>query len=267
MKIWAVANQKGGVGKTTTAVSLAGWLIDSGRSVLLVDLDPHASLTGYFGFDPESVDPSIYDLFAGEDRPAVEQIMLEPAVDRLSLLPAVPAMATLDRQLGTQQGQGLVLAQALEGQEKHFDHVLLDCPPTLIVSLINALAACQRVIIPTQTEYLALNGLERMLRTLAMVNRARSEPLEHLIVPTIFDRRTRASIQVLRQLREQYSDALWGQVIPVDTQFREASKAGLPLPQMDRSARGARAFKQLLDDLERLEGAGPDSIVAQRRVG
>lgn len=266
MKIWAIANQKGGVGKTTTTVSLAGWLVQSGKSVLVADLDPHASLTGYFGFDPEALELSIYDLFAGDDRMDVGRIMLETKVGNLALLPAAPAMATLDRQLGTQQGQGLVLAGSLENLVERFDYVLLDCPPTLGVLMINALAACELVIVPTQTEYLALNGLERMQRTLAMVNKARPRYLRHLIVPTIFDRRTRASIQVLRKLREQYGEHLWNQVIPVDTQFREASKAGLPLPQMDRASRGARAFKQLLEDIEYLQNKN-DRDAEMRRAG
>jgi len=266
MKIWAIANQKGGVGKTTTTVSLAGWLVQSGKSVLVADLDPHASLTGYFGFDPEALELSIYDLFAGEERPDVDKITLATAVENLTLLPATPAMATLDRQLGTQQGQGLVLASALEGLAECFDYVLLDCPPTLGVLMINALAACEMVIVPTQTEYLALNGLERMQRTLAMVNKARPQRLRHLIVPTIFDRRTRASIQVLRKLREQHGEELWGQVIPVDTQFREASKAGLPLPQMDASSRGAQAFKQLLEDIGRLPADDEQDVGMRRAV-
>jgi len=266
MTTWAIANQKGGVGKTTTTVSLAGWLVQSGRSVLVADLDPHASLTGYFDFDPEALDLSIYDLFAGDQRPDVERITLETAVENLTLLPAAPAMATLDRQLGSQQGQGLVLAGALEALAGRFDHVLLDCPPTLGVLMINALAASELVIVPTQTEYLALNGLVRMERTLAMVNKARRRHLPHLIVPTIFDRRTRASIQVLRKLRAEHDGNLWSRVIPVDTRFREASKAGLPLPQMDASSRGAQAFRELLEDISRLPADNKHEAGMRRAV-
>jgi chromosome partitioning protein len=264
MKIWAIANQKGGVGKTTTTVSLAGWMVRQGRSVLMVDLDPHASLTGYFGHDTERLELSTYDLFAGNESKCAADLVQITSCDGLELLPAVPAMATLDRQLGTRQGQGLVLSQALQECTERYDHILLDCPPTLGVLMINALAAAEMVVVPTQTEYLALHGLERMMRTLEMVNKARPQHLPHLIVPTIFDRRTRASIHVLRKLRKLYPEGLWDDVIPVDTQFREASKAGVPLPQMDENSRGAKAFRKLLKDLDALEASGLSDM---RRAG
>lgn len=252
MKIWAVANQKGGVGKTTTSVTLAGLLAQDGYDTLLVDLDPHGSLTAYFGYDPESVEPSVYALFqAGgkENTPDPAGLVHKTGVDHLHLMPATTALATLDRQLGTRGGMGLIVAQALRRLNGRYQHVLIDCPPMLGVLMVNALAACEHLLIPVQTEFLALKGLERMARTLGMVQRSRQTELPYTIVPTLFDRRTRASIDSLRMLRERYGDWVSPTVIPIDTQFREASRAGVPLPVMYPNARGVRAYRTLLDGL------------------
>lgn len=256
MKIWTVANQKGGVGKTTTVVTLAGWLRERGRRVLLVDLDPQASLTSYFGKDVEASQRSVYDLFQNPKAKALDMILESGDEYSLSILGAVPALATLDRQLGSQQGQGLLLRQALAPLAGHFDNVLLDCPPTLGILMINALAAADRVIVPTQTEHLSLKGLERMTRTLEMVNRSRPHHLQHLIVPTMFDRRTRAANHALEELRARYAEpTLWSGIVPVDTRFREASEQGRPLSRLAPESRGAQAFSALLDDLLMLDEA------------
>ncbi|HFQ14598.1 MAG TPA: ParA family protein [Gammaproteobacteria bacterium] len=255
MKIWAVANQKGGVGKTTTAVNLAGHLVRQGLRVLLVDMDPHGSMSAYFGLDPDSQEISVYQLFQGQGLnpgiPAFE-VLHDTGIDGLQLLPSSTALATLDRQLGSQEGKGLVMKQALAQLEQQFDYALLDCPPLLGILMVNALAACEHLLLPVQTEFLAIKGLERMMRTLKMIRRARSNTFEYTIVPTMFDRRTRAAFDSLRTLREQYGNDLWESVIPVDTKFREASKKGLPLSIMMPSARGAKAYEALLHTL--LEG-------------
>lgn len=251
MKVWTVANQKGGVGKTTTAVTLGGVCASRGKNTLLVDLDPHGSLTSYFGYDPENTETSSYNLFQNESISAasVRELLCKTTIEHLQVLPASIALATLDRQLGTKRGMGLAIANSIKAIADDFDYVLLDCPPMLGVLMINALAACEHLIIPVQTEFLAIKGLERMLHTMKMIERSKNLQLPYTIVPTMYDRRTRASIDSLKSMQDQFGEHLWDSLIPVDTRFREASRAGSPLSQFSPDSRGALAYRDLFDFL------------------
>lgn len=253
MRVWTVANQKGGVGKTTTAVSLGGLLAQWGLRTLLIDIDPHGSLTSYFRYDPDAIEESVYSLFkAVADKQQVDPATLiyPTGTQGLDLIPAAMALATLDRQAGKLEGMGLVIKHALTQLEPHYDYVIIDCPPILGVLMINALAACEQLIIPVQTEFLALKGLERMLHTLQMILKSRRISLPYTIVPTMYDRRTRASQDSLRVLRETYREHLWHSLIPVDTHFREASRVGIPPAMFDPQGRGVTAYRHLLQYLQ-----------------
>ncbi|MEH6470204.1 MAG: ParA family protein [Halopseudomonas sp.] len=248
MHIWAVANQKGGVGKTTTVVTLAGLLADQGLDVLLLDLDPHGSLTSYFRYDPDALEHSAYDLFdqSTTSPEQVSRLLLDTSHDRITLIPASTAMATLERKSVGSEGMGLMVSRGLAHLWDRFDYVLIDSPPVLGVLMVNALAACRRLVVPVQTEFLAIKGLERMVRTLTMINRARSEKLKYHILPTFFDRRTQASMQSLRQIKQTYPDQIAHAVIPVDTKFRNASAQGIVPSAMDPSTHGVRSYSMLL---------------------
>ena len=250
MIVWTVSNQKGGVGKTTTAVTVGGLLAQQGKRVLLMDLDPQGSLTSYLRLDPDGIEYSVYTLFdakaSGKSADSLDSVLYPTGVEGMTLMPASTAMATLDRQLGARDGMGLVIVDALKRLSDRFDYVLMDCPPMLGILMVNALAACQQLLIPVQTEFLALKGLERMLHTLQMIGRARGGTLAYTIIPTFFDRRTRASMDALRAMRDEYGDHLWSRVIPVDTQFREASRAGTPINLYNPSARGTEAYASLV---------------------
>lgn len=252
MTVWAVSNQKGGVAKTTTVVSLASLLAQQGKQCLILDLDPHGSLTTYMGYNPDTIKTSIYTLFQKLDitpKEAILKSIKKTPHDNIFLLPASTAMATLDRQLGAQQGKGLVVRKTLSFFKGRFEHVFIDCPPMLGVLMINALAACDQLLIPVQTEFLSLKGLEHMVQTVSMINHSRGAKLPYLIVPTMHDDSAKAAKDCLALLHKQYGNNVWSNQIPIDEQFREASKLGLPLPSMNRDAVGTFAYQSLLDSL------------------
>lgn len=251
MKTWAVINQKGGVGKTTTTITLAGHLCDSDRRLLLIDLDPHGSLTAYMGYDPDRVQTGIYSLFSDPttSQADVAKMLLPTPLKNTWLFAASTALATLDRQMGTGHGKGLVVARAIECVADKFQHGIIDCPPMLGILMINALAACDQLLIPAQTDYLSIKGLERMVHTLGMVEKSLHKKTPYMIIPTMFDKRTRASGDALQKMKDMYSYNVWGSVIPIDTKFRDASKAGMPLSNFAPKSRGSQAYLELLNFL------------------
>lgn len=247
--IWTIANQKGGVAKTTTTVTLGGLLAERGYKVLLIDTDPHASLTYYFGIDAEELEVSVYDIFIRGKNITPEEILqsLCPSgVANLDILPASMALATLDRSEGNKGGMGLILKKALHKIKDEYDYVLLDCPPVMGVLMVNAIAAADRILIPVQTEFLALKGLERMIATMALMRPANQKEHNFTIIPTMYDKRTRASLEAYKELKAKYQDRVWSAVIPVDTQFRNASLAQTPPNVFAPASRGVFAYNTLL---------------------
>ncbi|WP_206484708.1 ParA family protein [Thalassotalea sp. G2M2-11] len=254
MVVWTVANQKGGVGKTTTTITLGGLLAEHGHRVLLVDTDPHASLSYYFGIESEDLELSVYDLFVQvSSKEQIMQSLCPTKYKNIDILPATMGLATLDRSLGTKGGMGLVLKKAIQKLSDEYDYVLMDCPPVLGVLMVNSLAASDRIIVPVQTEFLALKGLDRMMKTMEIMQGEQQNPFTYTIVPTMFDKRTKASLLAYRKLQELYDDKVWPGVIPIDTNFRNASESQRVPSDFSSSTRGVIAYKNLLDYLIKLQ--------------
>lgn len=257
MIVWTVANQKGGVGKTTTVITLAGLLSTQGKRVLLLDTDPHASLTSCFGYDSDELETTLFDLFIDREKSLeeIKKLIIPTDVKNISLMAGSIALATLDKSLGSEDGVGLLLDRALKLLENDFDVAIIDCPPVLGVMMVNALAASSRIVVPTQTEFLALKGLERMMKTFEILRGTKSKPLDYIVVPTMFDKRTRASHESLDSITQNYRDVMWGDVIPIDTRFRDASQQHIPANILFPESRGVKAYQMLLADLLMFEGA------------
>lgn len=250
MEVWTVANQKGGVGKTTTTIALAGLLAECGKRVLLVDTDPHASLSYYFGIESEDLELSVYDLFINvSSTEEILQSLCPTQYNNIDILPATMGLATLDRSLGAKAGMGLVLKKAMGKISQEYDYVLIDCPPVLGVLMVNALAVANRIIVPVQTEFLALKGLDRMIKTMDLMQGEQVKPFQYTIVPTMFDKRTKASLLAYQQLQNIHKEKVWAGVIPIDTNFRNASLAQKVPSHFAANTRGVIAYKSLLDYL------------------
>lgn len=246
MRIWAISNQKGGVGKTTTTLALGRGLAALGHRVLLIDLDPHSSMTRAFGIPLDPAPAGVLDLFSTPPSDLAD-LQRESQIPGLSFVCAQTALATLERRSASQPGLGLALQNALARHGNAHDYILLDCPPTLGLLMINALAAADRLVIPTQAEPLALHGLAGMVRTGEMVERSRHRPLPISILPTLFDRRTRAGNETLKQTQNTYGERVWDDAIPVDTRICNVESLTVPGTPGEYQGRGLSAYRRALE--------------------
>lgn len=251
--ILAVANQKGGVGKTTTALSLGASLGRMGRRVLIMDLDPHACASIHLGFYPEEERTTLHDLFLEENNengPAILDKMISPAPSGgFDFAPSHIRLSELEMDLRDRPGKGVILKQTLTQLRPRYDHVILDCPPHVGILLVNALVASNLVIIPMQTDFLALHGVRLIFATMKTLNKALPSPIDFRILATMFDRRAGACQRVLRLLRQKAASKVFETVIPMDTKFREASGMGKTILEVAPSSRGALAYIQLAREL------------------
>ncbi|MFH2063391.1 MAG: ParA family protein [bacterium] len=250
--IIAVVNQKGGVGKTTTAINLGSYLASNGKFVLLVDLDPQSNATSGLGIDPRELEAGAYEALLGEK--SMKEVVMSTQVEGLKLVPSTSSLAGAAVDLVDMDRREHRLSDALLEVRNDFDYVIVDCPPSLGLLTINGLVAVDRVLIPVQAEYYALEGLSQLLRTIGMVRQALKPELEILgAVLTMFDGRNRLSSDVMAELHRFFPDRVFKSVIPRNVRLAEAPSFGRPIMEYDPWSKGAKAYERLAKEILDLE--------------
>ena len=245
-KIYAVVNQKGGVGKTTTAVNMTAALAELGKKVLLCDFDPQANATSGLGVEKRKLKNSIYDVIINEI-PAADVVVKTPYGD---VLPSSADLAGAAVELLSVNEPSYRLKNALEALKNQYDVIFIDCPPSLEMLTVNGLAAADGIIVPVQCEYYALEGLADLMTTLRLMKKRINPGLEIFgVVLTMFDGRTNFSTQVAQEVRRHFPGKVFASVIPRNVRLAEAPSHGLPVTAYDRSSRGALAYRELASEM------------------
>jgi len=247
-KILSIANQKGGVGKTTTSVNLGACLAYIGKKVLLVDVDPQGNATSGVGIEKAEVDQCIYDVLV--DDVEAKDVIRPTAIENLSAIPATIQLAGAEIELVPTISREVRLKRALEEVKNQFDYIIIDCPPSLGLLTLNALTASDSVIIPVQCEYYALEGLSQLLNTVRLVQKHLNQDLKiEGVLLTMLDARTNLGIQVIEEVKKYFQDKVYKTIIPRNVRLSEAPSHGEPIITYDAKSRGAEVYLDLAKEV------------------
>ena len=238
-----VANQKGGVGKTTTAINLAASLAELGKKVLVVDMDPQGNTTSGLGIDKEQAENTVYELMLEEC--SVEDAIMESEYENLSVLPSNINLAAAEIELVGAEEKEYILKKEIDKVKKNYDFVLIDCPPSLSMLTINAMCAADTVLVPIQCEYFALEGVSALMGTVQKVQKMNRHLAIEGVVLTMLDARTNLGVQVAQEVRKVFKNKVYQTVIPRNVRLGEAPSHGLPISLYDPRSLGAQSYQQL----------------------
>ena len=247
-RIIAVANQKGGVGKTTTSINLAACLAEKGKKVLAVDMDPQGNLTSGLGVDKDSVEKSIYELIIGEVD--IKEVINKEVLENLDIIPTSIDWSAAEIELIGVDDKEYILRNAIDQVKDQYDFVIIDCPPSLSMLTINAMTTADSVIVPIQCEYYALEGLSQLIHTVELVKDRLNSKLEiEGVVFTMYDARTNLSLQVVENVKDNLQQNIYKTIIPRNIRLAEAPSYGLPINKYDPKSTGAESYMRLADEV------------------
>ena len=243
-RIIVIANQKGGVGKTTTAINLSACIALKKKRVLLIDMDPQGNASGGFDIDEEKIGKTIYDVMLGEA--SLEDATIENVRPKLSIVPSDVNLAAAEIQLSDTEGKNHILRKEISKVWDHYDYIIIDCPPSLNILTINAMCAADTVIVPLQCEYYALEGLALLMKTVSLIQERENEKLKiEGIVFTMYDGRTNLATQVVENVTANTDKKIYKCTIPRNVRLAEAPSYGMPITEYDPKSAGAKAYEKL----------------------
>lgn len=247
-RIIAIANQKGGVGKTTTTINLSACLAEKEQRVLVVDVDPQGNTTSGLGIDKDNLENTVYELILGEAE--LEQCIVKDAVDNLDVLPSNVNLAGAEIDLIGIDEREYILKKTLQKVQDNYDFIIIDCPPSLTMLTVNAMTAADTVLVPIQCEYYALEGLSQLMHTINLVKERLNPDLEmEGVVFTMYDARTNLSLQVVENVKANLNQTIYKTIIPRNIRLAEAPSHGLPINLYDSKSAGAESYRLLADEV------------------